>query len=304
MNTSAESMLASNGADVSKPRLPFVVRSFGLSDRGQKRDSNEDCFAIAELARTLQIHHTNLSQSRTSHSYHRGYVFLIADGVGGSQAGEIASGLSVTTIEDFLLNTLRRFSNLQVSEEQGALRALQDALCHADSRIFEETVKHPEWEGMGTTLTMAFAVNWRLFVAHAGDSRCYLYSSGKLQQLTQDHTVIAELARSGMISAEKAVGHPWRHFVTNIVGGTKRGVQVELHSLDLHSNDVLLLCSDGLTEMVPEELITAVLHQEHDPQRACERLIAEANRRGGNDNITVIVARVCPTESAPPPLQA
>ena len=192
------SMPASDDAAVSKPRSPFVVRSFGLSDPGQKRDSNEDCFVIAELARTLQVHHTNLPQSRTSLSAHRGYVFLIADGVGGNNAGEIASGLSVTTIEDFLLNTLKRFSNLQASEEQGALRALQEALCQADSRIFEETAKHPEWQGMGTTLTMAFAVNWRLFVAHAGDSRCYLYSGEKLQQLTQDHTMTAEMARRGM----------------------------------------------------------------------------------------------------------
>src|SRR6185295_15406170 len=179
-------------------------------------------------------HHTNLPQSKTSVSFHRGYVFLIADGMGGSEAGEIASGLSVTTIEDFMLNTLKRFSNLQASEEQAALRALQDALCQADSRIFEETAKHPEWQGMGTTLTMAFAVNWRLFVAHAGDSRCYLYSSGKLQQLTQDHTVIAEMARRGVIPAEMVAGHPWRHVVTNILGGKEPGVQVDLHTLDLH----------------------------------------------------------------------
>lgn len=274
---------------------PFVVRSHGLSDRGQKRETNEDCFAIAELARTLRVHHTNLPQSKTSVSSQRAYVFLVADGVGGSQAGEVASGLSVTSIEDFLLNTLKRFSNLQASEEQGALRALQDALCQADSRIFEETAKHPEWQGMGTTLTMAFAVNWRLFVAHAGDSRCYLYSIGKLQQLTEDDTVPAEMARRGMIPAEQVARHRLRHVVTNILGGPTPGVQVELHSLDLHPDDALLLCSDGLTEMVPEEQIASILEQEHDPQRACERLIAEANRLGGRDNITAIVARISPT---------
>ena len=124
-----------------KPRPLFAVRSFGLSDQGQKRETNEDCFAIAELARMLWVHQTNLPQSKTNLSFQRGYVFLVADGVGGSQAGEIASGLSVTTIEDFLLNTLKRFSNLRASEEQGALRELQDALCQADSRIFEETAK-------------------------------------------------------------------------------------------------------------------------------------------------------------------
>ena len=184
------------------PRPPFNVQSYGLSDRGQVRSSNEDCFLIAELTRTLRVHHTNLPQSKETFSCHRGHVFLVADGVGGSQAGEIASGLSVRTIEEFLLNTLKRFSNLQASEEQGALRDLQSALFQADSRIFEETAKHPEWRGMGTTLTMAFAVNWRLFVAHAGDSRCYLYSGGRLQQITQDHTMTAEMVRHGMIPAQ------------------------------------------------------------------------------------------------------
>ncbi|QDU94083.1 PP2C family protein-serine/threonine phosphatase [Lignipirellula cremea] len=290
-------MSATDDAVDCKPNPPFALRSFGISDRGQKRDSNEDCFSIAELVRTLRVHQTNLPQSKTSLSSHRAYVFLIADGVGGSHAGEVASGLSVATIEDFLLNTLKRFSNLQAGEEQVALSAFKEALCQADSRLFEETASHPEWQGMGTTLTMAFAVNWRLFVAHAGDSRCYLYSSGKLQQLTQDHTMTAELARRGVISAEKAAGHPWRHVVTNILGGKEMGVQVELHNLDLHPDDVLLLCSDGLTEMVPEDQVATVLQQENDPQRACERLIAEANRLGGKDNITAIVARISPTGS-------
>ena len=206
---------------------------------------------------------------------------------------------SLTTIQDFLLNTLKRFSNLQAAEEQGALRALQDALCEADARIFEETAEHPEWLGMGTTLTMAFAVNWRLFVAHAGDSRCYLYSAGKLQQLTQDHTMTAEMARRGVLPADMALGHRWRNIVTNFLGGTEPGVQVEVDSLDLQPDDVLLLCSDGLAEMVAEEDIAAVLQQEHDPQRACERLIAEANRLGGKDNVTVIVACIRPTDSSP-----
>ncbi|MBL9085007.1 MAG: serine/threonine-protein phosphatase [Planctomycetales bacterium] len=274
------------------PRPPFTINAYGLSDRGRKRDSNEDHFAVAELSRTLQVHHTSLPDLGTSHSVHRGYVLLIADGVGGSQAGEVASGLIVSTIEDFMLNTLKRFSNLQAGEEQGALRALQEALCEADSRIFEETDDHPEWRGMGSTLTMAFAVNWRLFVAHAGDSRCYLFSGGRLQQLTQDHTLTADMVRRGLLPPEKIAGHPWRHVVTNVLGGSEPGVQVELHRLDLHPHDVLLLCSDGLTEMLSDEDVAAVLQVEQDPRAACERLVAEANRRGGKDNITVIVARV------------
>ena len=103
---------------------------------------------------------------------------------------------------------------------------------------------------------------------------------------------LLELARHGTITAETTAGNPWRHVVTNILGGSKPGVQVELHSLDLHPDDVLLLCSDGLTEMVSEEEIIAVLQKENDPQRACELLIAEANQLGGKDNITVILTRI------------
>jgi protein phosphatase len=272
-------------------RPPLNVDSYGLSDCGQVRSSNEDCFLIAELARTLQVHHTNLPQSTATFSCHRGHVFLVADGVGGHKAGEVASGLTVKNIEDFLLNTLKRFSNLQANEEQGALRELQNALFQADSSIFEETAKHPEWRGMGTTLTMAFAVNWRLFVAHAGDSRCYLHSGGRLQQITQDHTMTAEMVRQGILSSQDQANHPWRHVVTNIIGGSEPGVRVELHSLDLHVADTILLCSDGLTNMVSAQQIAAILQEKNDPQRACECLVSDANKQGGNDNITAIVAQ-------------
>jgi PPM family protein phosphatase len=274
------------------PRPPFTLESHGLSDPGRVRESNEDCFVVAELARTLHVHHTNLPQSKSHYSCHRGHVFLVADGVGGNKAGEVASGLTVRTIEDYLLNTLKRFSNLQAGEEQTALRELQAALFQADSRIFEETARHPEWRGMGTTLTMAFAVNWRLFVAHAGDSRCYLHSGGKLQRLTQDHTVTAEMVRHGILPPERQAGHPYRHVVTNLLGGTETGVRVELHSLDLHPGDVMILCSDGLTEMVSDERIATILQEERVPRGACERLVAEANAAGGVDNITAIVAHI------------
>jgi serine/threonine protein phosphatase PrpC len=276
------------------PRPPFTLESYGLSDRGRVRASNEDCFVVAELTRTLRVRHTNLPQAAANDSGHRGYVFLVADGVGGHQAGEVASGLSVRTIEDYLLNTLRRFSNLQPGEEQAALRELQAALSQADSRIFEEAARHPEWRGMGTTLTLAFAVNRRLFVAHAGDSRCYLHSGGRLQQLTQDHTVTAEMVRRGILRPENEEGHPYRHVVTNLLGGTEAGVRVELHSLDLHEADVILLCSDGLTEMLPDARIATIHREEREPRAACERLVAEANAAGGRDNITAVVARVMP----------
>jgi protein phosphatase len=269
-----------------------VVHSYGLSDRGRVRDSNEDCFVIAELVRTLTVRHANHPHAPSTSGCHRGHVFLVADGVGGKQAGEVASDLTARAVEEFLLNTLRRFTNLKPDEEQVALRDLQAALLRADARIFEEAADHPEWRGMGATLTLAFVAGWRLFVAHAGDTRCYLFSAGELRQLTRDHTMTAEMVRSGILTPAEQARHPWRHVVTNLLGGSEPGVRVELHTLDLHPGDTILLCSDGLTDMVSDAAIAAALRDEPDPRPACERLVAEANWQGGRDNVTAVVARV------------
>jgi protein phosphatase len=280
------------GAPAPDPRPPFVVRSFGLSDRGQARPSNEDRFAVVELARALYVHQTNLPQATPRFSSHRGHAFLVADGVGGNAGGEVASALTVEAVEEFLLNTLKRFSNLQAGEAANALEELKAALLDAEAHLVGEAARHPQWQGLATTLTLAFAVNWMLLVVHAGDSRCYVFSEGGLRQVTRDHTLTADMARQGLLSPGDEARHPYRHVVTNILGGNEPGVRAELHRLDLHPDDVLLLCSDGLTEMVPDDRIAAILGEEPDPRGACERLVAEANLHGGKDNITVIVAHV------------
>jgi len=210
----------------------------------------------------------------------------------GHPAGEVASGLAVEAVEKFLLNSPLMLSRSQAGEEQDTLRELEGAFLHAHARILEEAANHPERRSMGTTLTMAVAVDWKLFVAHAGHSRCYLFSGRELRQLTQDHTIAAELVRLGDLSPKKAAGHPFRHVVTNVLEGAKPLVRVELQESDLRPDDVILLCSDGLTEMVSGNRIAAILKAESEPRRACERLVGEANEQGGNKNITVVVARI------------
>lgn len=273
-----------------RPCVPFTVRSFGRTDRGKVRASNEDQFAVVEMARTLHVNCTSLPQPRTQFGSHRGHLLLVADGMGGHAAGEVASALSVVTLEEFLLNTLKRFFHLQRPEESNVLHEFQEALREADARILEEASRHSEMIGMGSTLTMAFAVDWKLLIAHVGDSRCYLLSGGELHCLTQDHTVVAEMVRQGLLSAEAASRHRLRHVVTNVLGGHQPGVDVEMHKVRLEAGDVVLLCSDGLTEMIPDIRIAAVLKEEPEPEKACERLVAEANERGGKDNITVVIA--------------
>ncbi len=269
------------------PRL----RSFGLTDRGKVRPTNEDHFLIAELVRTLWVHQTSLPQPETQHGCNRGHVLLVADGMGGHRGGEIASALSVATIEGFVLHLLKRFSNLQATDEQAVLKDFQAALRQVDSRLAEEAAHHPQFAGMGTTLTMAFASGRSLFVIHAGDSRCYLFHGGQLRQLTEDHTIAAELARQGVIRQEDVRRHQWRHVVTNVLGGSTGDVRVEMHRVDLEAGDVVLLCTDGLTDMVADDRIATVLAAEAEPRLACERLVALANEEGGRDNITAVVAR-------------
>ncbi len=270
---------------------PGVVNSFGLTDRGQVRQTNEDNFLIAELARTLWVRQTSLPQPPTHHGRNRAHVFLVADGMGGHQAGEVASALSVSSVEEHVLHLLRRFTNLQTTDESNVLKDFQAALRQADARLFEESAHHPEFTGMGTTMTLAFVSSWTLFVAHAGDSRCYLFRAGQLRQLTTDHTLAGELARRGVIKPEDVRHHQFRHVVTNVLGGGEAGVRVELHRLALQPDDVALLCSDGLSDMLTDDEIAAILAAEHEPKAACARLVAEANAHGGRDNITAVVAR-------------
>lgn len=270
---------------------PLAVRAFGLSHPGRVRANNEDVFVVGELARTLLVRHTNVPRPDETHSRHRGHVFLVADGVGGNEAGEVASRLGADSVEEFLLNTFRRLAVVPSPDGQAALGELQAALRRADARLFDEADRHPEWRGMGTTLTMAVVSGRRLFVAHAGDSRCYLHSGGVLRQLTTDHTFAAEMVRSGLITRSQQEHHPWRHVVTNLLGGSEHGVRAEVHLLDLHSGDVLLVCTDGLFDMVPDDAIAGVLAAGADPEAACRRLIDAANENGGADNITAVVAR-------------
>jgi serine/threonine protein phosphatase PrpC len=273
-----------------RPR-PLTVRSHGRTDKGRTRTSNEDQFLIAVLTKALQVLQTSLRQEDVQFGGTQGYLFLVADGVGGNAAGEQASALAVDTIEHFVVDTLNWCIRLRGREEgAGLLDEFRKALQQADARLFREADRHPELRGMGTTLTLAYALDRDLFVAHAGDSRCYLLRSGLLYRLTRDHTLVAEMVRRGLIPPEEAAHHSFRHVITNVVGGSDPGVQVDVHKLPLETGDRLLLCSDGLTEMVSDEEVLTVLQAEGDPAAACGRLIDRANEQGGKDNITVVVA--------------
>jgi protein phosphatase len=280
---------APTGGPGGAPR-PLEVRCHGRTDPGRVRPNNEDQFLTAVISRALHVQQTSLRQPQVRYSTPQGRLFIVADGVGGNAAGEKASALAVHTVEQFVVEWLSWCMQLRAPDGDALLAEFQKALTQADDRLYDESLRRPELSGMATTLTLAYCFGRDLFVAHAGDSRCYLLRGGLLYRLTRDHTLTAELVARGVLSPEEAAESRYRHVVVNVVGG-EHGVEVEVHKLPLEPGDGLLLCSDGLTEMVPEPEILAILMRENDPKAACDRLIDRANELGGKDNVTVVVAR-------------
>jgi protein phosphatase len=283
---------------LSKPGRGLAPRCYGMTDPGRVRDANEDQFLIATLNKALTVWQASMSRTKVRHGHDQALLLVVADGMGGHAAGEHASALGVSTVEDSMLDGLKWFYQPEGEEGDLALQQFQAALAQADARIRGEASQHLHFHGMGTTLTLAYSQGDRLLVAHAGDSRCYLFRGGALHRLTQDHTLVAELMRRGALQPEEAANHPMRGLITNVVGGREEGVRVDVHKAALRAGDVVLLCTDGLTDMVPDAQIAAVLAQHPDPAASCQRLVALANERGGRDNITVIVTRYQPPDAA------
>jgi PPM family protein phosphatase len=275
----------------------LTATSFGVTHPGRVRTDNEDQFLIAELATTMRVSQTSLPARQARHGEERGHLFLVADGMGGHRAGERASELAVLAIEQFTLNTFKWFFSGDGCDAQRVLAQFQAAVQVADAKIAEEAAENPALQGMGTTVTMAYQLDAQLCLVHVGDSRAYVYRNDVLHQLTQDHTMVADMVRAGTLQPEDAAGHRLRHVVTNVVGGPAEGVFVEAHAVELQAGDRLLLCSDGLTEMLDADAIAAVLRGVSEPEAACQQLIDEANAAGGWDNITIVIVRFDPVEA-------
>ncbi len=263
-----------NGGATPSTQRSITVQSFGATDRGQQRSSNEDQFVVATLARALWIEQSSVPQPSVHYADDRGHVFVVADGMGGANAGQRASAMAVGAIEGFLLNALRWVLALDGSADAHALHDFQSAVRRADACVYAAAASDPGLRGMGTTLTMAYSIESELFVAHVGDSRCYLLRAGGLHQITRDDTVVQELVEKGVVSPSDAAHHSLRHVITNVVGGNAPGVHIEVHRLT-----------------VDDARIKVVLDATPRPEQACMELIRLANEAGGTDNVTAVVAR-------------
>lgn len=240
-----------------------------LTDPGQVRPNNEDAFGHFE-------------PSNEDERLSTGWLFVVADGMGGHRGGEIASRLAVDTIKSTF------------STEVGLSRsaALKVALQEANRLILEEAISDPSLTGMGTTCTAMAVHGGFAYFVHVGDSRAYVQRDGELVQLTQDHSLVGEMVRSGILSDEDARHHPKRNVITRSLGvQTAVVADTPFTPFKLEQKDVFVLCSDGLTSMVSDSEIADAIKM-WEPTAAVERLVALANERGGKDNITVVVVKV------------
>jgi serine/threonine protein phosphatase PrpC len=261
-----------------------VVHVFGRTDVGKMREHNEDAFVVADLTRgnaTLQ------PEVRSHVVGDRGSLFMVADGMGGAAAGEIASAMA---IEEVLSELSTNLTAGDAPSEEGFAMAIKRATSAANAKIHMWAVEHPEFRGMGTTATVAGVLGDSVYVGQVGDSRAYLVRGGVAQQITKDQSLMQRLIEAGELTVEEAEQSERRNIILQALGPEPQ-IKVDLTSQQLRRGDVLVLCSDGLSGQVRTDDIARIITEESDLMTACKRLIDLANDAGGPDNITVIAAR-------------
>src|SRR5438093_11364375 len=247
-------------------------KSAAATDPGRRRRLNEDAYVCAPP------------------------LFAVADGTGGAQACEVASEHAAATLRDDA-----------GSDGSDGRQRVDSLIQQANRRVYERQAQDAAVSGMGTTITVALVEDGSVWIGHVGDSRAYLVRDGRLEQLTEDHSLVAELVRSGKLSPEEAESHPQRSVVTRALG-TDPDVDVDTFSVEAKPGDLFLLCSDGLTSMVSDEgILEEIRGQRSDLHTAAKALVRAANRGGGDDNITVVFFEIAPegaterTVALPPP---
>jgi protein phosphatase len=266
------------------PPGEVIVHVFGRTDVGRTREHNEDAFVVADLTTgnaTLQ------PEVRTHRAGPKGSLFMVADGMGGAAAGEIASDMAVKVV----LGELQTSWIADTAANQEAfVRAVKNATKAANEQINAYATGHPEYRGMGTTATIAGLLGDTLYLAQVGDSRAYVVRGGVVRQITKDQSLMQKLIEAGELTEEEAEQSERRNIILQALG-PEPAIKVDLTHQQLRRGDTLVLCSDGLSGQVGKDDIARIVSEEPDLTNACKLLIDRANENGGPDNITVILAR-------------
>ncbi|MEW4490550.1 protein phosphatase 2C domain-containing protein [Thalassoglobus sp. JC818] len=273
----------------SELKLTYGART----DVGRVRKRNEDHFAVIRNGRTRQIMLSNLDHHLQDYPEHVTFGLVVADGVGGGRRGDYASQLVLQTMLELSGRATSWVMRLTDFEAQEVRERVDSYAAEIQSTFRKLMNDDPELSGMGTTWTSAHILGNDLLVVHVGDSRAYLSSEGQLTQLTRDHTLGQELVDHGLPESE---AKRFRHMLTNSFGGTSEKVRAEIAHLEVQAGDRLILCTDGLSDMLSQETMQQVLIEEAEPQSAADRLVELALAAGGRDNVTTIVAHFHPDE--------
>ncbi len=271
---------------------------FGLTHPGKVRKDNQDHFLLCTVHPQAVIHATSLPnpESLTARGQRLATVMLVADGVGGGAAGGEASQIAVETIMRYVTSTLRSYPAMGSQHDEEFLTALRAAALEADATVRAEAAARaaasgrPSTKSMATTLTLGMAVWPWLYVVQVGDSRCYYFYDGDLQQITRDQTMAQDLVDKGALPPDRAAASPFSHVLASSIGGPE--TTPEVTRIDVTSRGcVLLLCTDGLTKHVRDDEISERLGKMQSAEQVCSDLLALTLERGGSDNVTIVVAR-------------
>ncbi len=267
---------------------------FGMSHQGLERTENQDHFLVASLHKAIQVYHSSLPEEAIGEllSPSRGFVFLVADGVGGLPGGRDASRTALSSIVDYVVRTMDLYVQLDPDAEPAFLAELQRSVERSHERVREAGEADDERIGMATTLTMV-CIRWpRGYVVHVGDSRCYRLRNGELELLTKDQTMAQAMVDAGALSPDQAEHSGLKHVLYSALGATR----AEPYTLttDVQWNDVMMLCSDGITKHVTDDEIRDALRRSTSAEATCRELVDLTLSRGGSDNTTIIVGRLKP----------
>ena len=270
---------------------PVRVDAHGLSDTGHLRATNEDHFLIARIGRYFECAATSLPPGDVpTRTEEAGYALIVADGMGGHAAGELASRLTIREMVRLALALPDWIVRLDMNTVSEAVERSERRIVKAHEALQAHSQREPAHRGMGTTVTAVRNLGRVLQIAHVGDSRAYLLRDGALTRLTRDHTYVQLLVDSGRLSREDAERSTSRHVLVNAVGAGNDNLYVDVQHLPLESGDRVLLCSDGLSDLVDDEAIRTALVEASTAERACRQLVDRALAAGGRDNVTVVVA--------------
>jgi len=264
-----------------------------MTHRGHIRANNEDHYLAARFGRSLETLSSNITEGFLESSFDEiGYGMVVADGMGGMTAGDVASRTALCKLVELVVNTPDWFMNVNREDDMATvMKRMTERFRLIDDELRELALNNKSLLGMGTTLTMAASLGSNLLIGHIGDSRAYLLRNNELHQLTRDDTLAQALIDAGVADPDDAATRAMRHVLTAAIGSTAEPVDPQVQRLHLKDGDQILLCTDGLTGMVKDKVIAATLRNATSAGEACSNLVDLALSAGGVDNVTTVLAR-------------